>query len=117
MADPFESSSSRPLYNAIPVLEGADDAAVDIVDALPNPAQTTSPIVLELANDRPPDIVDVVPVPAPAFQFFRPKNPVLLAMWLAVRAVIWLFGAVCLMFGLAILAALPVIQFLSLGYL
>lgn len=29
----------------------------------------------------------------------------------------WLFGAVTLMVGLAVLAALPVVQFLSLGYL
>jgi hypothetical protein len=121
MTGPFDSSSSRPLYNAIPVLEGADDAAVDIVDALPVrnqiPLAEPAPIILLPADKQPIGIVDVVPVPAPAFQFFRPKNPVLLVMWFAVRVVIWLFGAVCLMFGLAILAALPVIQFLSLGYL
>jgi hypothetical protein len=36
----------------------------------------------------------------------------------AVAAVLeWLFGAVVLMVGLAVLAALPVLQFLSLGYL
>ncbi len=121
MAHPLDSNSSRRLYNAIPVLEGADDAAVDIVDALPIPNQIPSAVpasIVLLPADRPPiGIVDVVPVPAPTFQFFRPKNPVLLVMWFAVRAVIWLFGAVCLMFGLAVLAALPVIQFLSLGYL
>jgi len=121
MADPFDSNSSRPLYNAIPVLEGADDATVDIVDALPVRNQITlaepAPIILSPADKQSIGIVDAVPIPTSAFQFFRPKNPVLLVMWFAVRAVIWLFGAVCLMFGLAILAALPVIQFLSLGYL
>jgi hypothetical protein len=117
MANPFDSKSAPLLYNAIPVLEGADDPALDIVDALPLASHAPVPIVLLPEENPPAGIVDVVPVAAPAFQFFRPENPVLLAMWFTVRTVIWLFGAVCMMFGLAILAALPVIQFLSLGYL
>src|SRR5262245_1880968 len=47
----------------------------------------------------------------------REKNPVVLALWALGRGLEWLFGAAVLMVGLAALAALPVLQFLSLGYL
>jgi hypothetical protein len=96
MAASFDSDRSRPLYRAIPVLEVADDQAV-VVEVLP---------VVE-------------PPPRP-----RSRNLVALAFRFVARVVRvvgsvleWLFGALTLMIGLAVLAAVPVLQFLSLGYL
>jgi hypothetical protein len=112
MANPFDANSARPLYNAVPVLEGADDAPVDIMDAVP----PCDPIPLAAAAPQPIDVADVIPVRrAPLFS--RPKNPILLVLWVGTSTFVWLFGVVCLMGGLAFLAALPVLQFLSLGYL
>jgi hypothetical protein len=98
MADLIEPTPPPPLYRAIPVLEVADDppAASPILDVLP--------------AEAPPPV--------------RPANPVVLALRFIGRAVRlvgsaleWLFGAAVLTVGLAVLAALPVLQFLSLGYL
>jgi hypothetical protein len=63
----------------------------------------------------------LVEAPAPAG---LPRNPLLLPLQWARRALHavgsvleWLFGAGVLLVGLAVLAALPLLQFLSLGYL
>jgi hypothetical protein len=98
MADPFEVDPTRPIYRAIPVLEIADE-------------QTSA-------------IVDVLPVEQPAATSRRPRNPVRATLRLVLRGVRfagsvleWLFGCFALMVGLAVLAALPGLQLLSLGYL
>jgi hypothetical protein len=114
MATPFDSNAARPLYNAVPVLEPADNNAFAVLDAIPVPAQisvSTSNEPVEVAPlDESAEIADVLPAPV--------KRGIILRFILAIFwTVIWLFGAVSLMFGLAILAALPVLQFLSLGYL
>jgi hypothetical protein len=106
MADTFETNPISPLSHAVPVLELADPPPEVILDALP-------------AGTRPEPPLEVLPGDVP-----RPPNPVMAALrltWRCVRAVgsllEWLFGLAVLMVGLAVLAALPVLQFLSLGYL
>jgi hypothetical protein len=98
MAKPLPTMPTPPLYQAIPVLVAVDE--------------------------RPPDILDVLPAreaPPPVRQTRNPHWVVLRLVVGGVRAVgsmlEWLFGAMALMVGLAVLAALPVLQFLSLGYL
>jgi len=53
---------------------------------------------------------------APARRRFEPWSMIRAAARGVARAVEWLFGLVSLVLGLAMLAALPVLQFLSLGY-
>ncbi len=93
MADPFEARPGRPLYRAVPVLEPVGDRASVTADARP-------------AQRRPAR---------------NPFAPVFRLVALGVRTpaslLEWLFGAVTVLVGLAVLAALPVLQFLSLGYL
>ncbi len=109
MADIFDAHPNQPLYRAIPVLEAVDDPPHVILDALAAHAETSA-------------LLDVLPGDPPSLP--RPRNPVLRVfafIWRCVRAVgsmlEWLFGVAVLMIGLAVLAALPVFQFLSLGYL
>ena len=45
-----------------------------------------------------------------------PSLPARVARWIG-SAIEWLFGVVSLLVGLAVLASLPILQFLSLGYL
>jgi hypothetical protein len=105
MADLFDTPPSVPLYRPIPVLEVVDDPPAVILDALPA-AKADAPL-------------EVLPADAPPS-----RNPLVRALAFAWRCVQtagsmleWLFGVVVLMIGLAVLAALPVLQFLSLGYL
>jgi hypothetical protein len=95
MTDPFQAKPP-PLYRAIPVLE--------------------------MVEDPPAPALDVLPVREPPVAPSR--NPVVHLWRLAGRCpgaaasvLEWLFGALVLMVGLAVLAALPLLQFLSLGYL
>jgi hypothetical protein len=101
MSNIFETNSTMPLYQAIPVLELVEDPPVVLLDALPAPAEPTM-------------ILEVLPASAPS------RNPLVVA-WQGVRTigsmVEWLFGVGVLMVGLAVLAAVPLLQFLSLGYL
>jgi hypothetical protein len=91
--------------------------ADDILDALPVDAD--EPIWVE-----PDDAVDALPAAdegAPR----RPARQAPLTLWRAVGAALewvirlleWPFGVASLILGLAVLAALPVLGFLSLGYL
>ncbi len=89
MAEIFETNSEPPAYVVIPVLELADDPHYPAAHASASPHQySTNPFAL---------------------------------VWSFVRVIHslgeWLFGIAVLMIGLAVLAALPVLQFLSLGYL
>jgi hypothetical protein len=93
MADPAKPT---PLYSAVPVLELVGDPAAPVPEVLP--------------------VLEALPVsqpPAPV----RSRNPIAV-VWRFVASVVgWLFGAAVLMVGLAVLAALPLLQFLTLGYL
>ena len=91
MADLFDTLPTPPLYRAVPELEAVDEPPAAVLDALPVRARA---------------------------------NPVALPFRIVARGVRavgsgleWLFGAAALMVGLAVLAALPLLQFLSLGYL
>jgi hypothetical protein len=97
MAESSEVNPGRPLYRAVQVRNDADDPYAPLPEALP-------------VRDRPPAR--------------RRRHPVALVaagVGRGVRAVgsalEWLFGVAVLLVGLAVLAALPVLQFLSLGYL
>jgi hypothetical protein len=80
--------------------------AFDTRGAVAAPPALPSPLPARLRHDR-----EVVP---PAFpRSKRGPNEVQL-LFLGIE---WLFGLACLMGGLAVLASLPVLQFLSLGYM
>ncbi|HEY7153610.1 MAG TPA: hypothetical protein VH575_06605 [Gemmataceae bacterium] len=105
MADLFDTPPSVPLYRPIPVLEVVDDPPAVILDALPA-AKADTPLEV-LPADAPPSRNPLVRALAFAWRFVQAAGSMLE----------WLFGVVVLMVGLAVLAALPVLQFLSLGYL
>jgi hypothetical protein len=89
MAESFETSSTPPLYRAVPVLEIADEVVVPAASISNSPRRVS-------------------------------WNPFVL-LWRLLRclasALEWLFGAAVLLVALSILAALPGLQLLSLGYL
>ncbi|HEY7315643.1 MAG TPA: hypothetical protein VH643_40315 [Gemmataceae bacterium] len=106
MADTFDTNPTAPFSRAVPVLEPASVPPEVILDALP-------------AGARPEPLLEVLPGDGP-----RLSDPVARTFALAWRGVCtvgslleWLFGVAVLMVTLAALAALPVLQFLSLGYL
>src|SRR4051812_17896102 len=94
-----------------------------ILDALPVEAPRQTVLDAIPIDDSDEAVVDALPVltaqPSPrkgtrftrAIRFF---GVVIGAIWSGLE---WLFGAAVLLVGLAVLAALPVLQFLSLGYL
>ncbi len=89
MADIFETNSEPPAYRVIPVLELADDPLYPEVQPAGSTRQSVAnPLVLIRSCGR-----------------------------LIYSIGEWLFGVAVLMVGLSVLAALPVLQFLSLGYL
>jgi hypothetical protein len=105
-----------PGYRVVPVLD-ALPAEPAVLDAQPAEPAVLDPIpVSELVLDP----VLVPPIPP---RWYEASPPVV--VWRLIRFVVvgialmieWLFGATVLTIGLAILAALPVLQFLSLGYL
>lgn len=65
------------------------------------------------------DELEVVEAPAPAVRRRRslPRRLTGAVFWSIGSAAEWAFGAVSLVVGLSVLAALPILQFLSLGYL
>ncbi|HKB02845.1 MAG TPA: hypothetical protein VKD90_11540, partial [Gemmataceae bacterium] len=82
------------------------------------------PAVRLAVTERPPADTPRPPVPPPLPErvYLRPRpdsSPVTFIDFLrGIGLVIeWLFGFVSLIGGLAVLAAIPVLQFLSLGYL
>jgi hypothetical protein len=96
MTDPLQADSRRPLYAAIPILEEV----------------------------RPDSILEAIPLPSPMTTPPASRGLTKATAGAIGRAIValgsvleWLFGAAALMVGLAVLAALPLLQFLSLGYL
>ncbi len=112
---PFETGSMPPPHPTQRILDAlpADEPVVlpPILVALPALPPLREPIQLDppadLAPSRPRSRNPIVRL----FQFFRRVLRTIASM------LEWLFGALVLMIGLAVLAALPVLQFLSLGYL
>jgi hypothetical protein len=98
MADRFQVDPNQPIYSAIPVLEIAEDPPVEVH-------------VLQPVEQRP------APVTRPRSAIRRCLQLVGFGIWRVASAIEWVFGALTLMGGLAALAALPILQFLSLGYL
>jgi hypothetical protein len=96
MADPFHLDPTRPVYSAIPILEEERSSA--IVDVLP-------------VEEVPPWVEPVRSAPGAVF------GSVGRLLGIVGSILEWVFGAATLTIGLAVLAALPVLQFLSLGYL
>jgi hypothetical protein len=107
MVEPRKSDRVRPFLEPVPVLEAVDEEPVDVV----------------AVADAPAAVLDALPVSEPP-TVQRPRGVARSAFHLLGRCLratfwtaTWLFGAASLMVGLAVLAALPVLQFLSLGYL
>src|SRR5438105_15712878 len=90
-------------------------ASVDTADALPSVLPAEDVLVVLPAEDFPsavPALEEVLPGSP------RPSRSVLGRVWHgACSACEWLFGAATLVVGLAVLAAVPILQFLTLGYL
>jgi hypothetical protein len=119
MPDPFEKTTMPPR-----------SAASAILDALPAEERADSGAMLvALPADSPP-VLEPILVALPADRLFatppeQPTSNPVVRLYRLVRRVVrgiasimeWLFGAMVLMVGLAVLAALPLFQFLSLGYL
>ena len=89
MAELFETNSEPPVYRVIPVLELAEDP----LDPVIQPSGST---LKSVANP---------------LVLIRPCVRIIFSIGE------WLFGFAVLMIGLSVLAAMPVLQFLSLGYL
>jgi hypothetical protein len=117
MSDPsqpiLKSRRAAPLLEALPADEPRPEP---LLTALP-----ADPVTVEPLDFEEPAVVEPI---APPRSISRADNPVLALVWFCARipracalAVVWLFGAAVLMIGLAMLAAVPVLQFLSLGYL
>jgi hypothetical protein len=85
-------------FRAVPILETADAPQV----AEPAPPSTVEPVAPTL---------EALPAASP-----RPDFPTRVFRSIT-RTIVFLFGALVLTGGLAILAAIPVAQFLSLGYM
>jgi hypothetical protein len=102
---PKSSRSAAPILEALPADE---PRRLPILEALP----ADEPLTVEPVEA--PPLLDALPVSS------RPARsiPLIFApLWFFGRPVVWLFGAAVLVVGLAMLAALPILQFLSLGYL
>jgi len=79
--------------------------AIRVLDALP---ATPPVLVAEEAG-----VPAVLPVSRPLFL----KDPFGWVWWMIGSTVEWCFGAFALILGLSVLAAVPIVQFLTLGYL
>ncbi len=91
MADPFQAEPP-PLYRALPVPELAEVPLLSLRDPAPAVRGAFNPVrTLGQLTRR--------------------------VLRVAALGLEWLFGVLVLMVGLAVLAALPLVQFLSLGYL
>ncbi len=84
-------------------IDGADEADPEVILA----AVARPPVRVEAAKPTPPEAPPEPP---------RRALPIRVAVWLASVAE-WCFGLVCMMVGLAFLASIPILQFISLGYL
>jgi hypothetical protein len=112
--------------------QSADEKPQPVLEALPADLPVAE-FVVEMMPPEPPEppldailvaVPAIPPPPPPLPPLPRETNPIVLAwrfFWWIVGTIgsilEWLFGAAVLMIGLAALAALPVLQFLSLGYL
>jgi hypothetical protein len=89
------------------------------MNAIP-PNDEEPPFVILLADEHPSEAIPVVQLvePAVAARFQRADSSSVLRVlgWIA-AAWEWLFGTLVLLLALAVLAAIPVVQLLSFGYL
>jgi hypothetical protein len=101
------SRSAEPLLAEVVEVVEAELVAEEVV-----PLSTPPPVLLAEPVDVP---TEVVPLAAPVRRTFW---GVLGRCWRGLASACeWLFGTATLIIGLAVLAALPVLQFLALGYL
>jgi len=92
-----------PSSRSIPTLEFAEN--IPTLESVSTAAPAAVLPITELS------VADLVPAPARVRRSFHD------IVWALLSVPEWLFGMVCLFIGLAALAALPIFQFLSLGYL
>jgi hypothetical protein len=108
MADHSDTNLAPSPYRDLPVLDALPAEELSslgpILDALPAVAPAKPPPLPPMHSEK-------VGLPRRAFRLVR-------GVIRGIGSVLeWLFGAAVLMVGLAVLAALPLLQFLSLGYL
>ena len=102
MADPSDTNR-LPLYRAVQILDALP------VETVPPPLAYDAIVVEEPARRA---------TPPPLSTDFSPRVGFVRRTYRGVASLLeWLFGAASLVVGLAVLAALPLLQFLSLGYL
>ena len=110
MTHPSDIDSRQPLYRALPILDVVEAAPLDVVEEAPAD-------VIEVAPP-PPFVLPVESTEPPLVELASPRRSVPFRVHYAIFAVIeWLCGGATLMIGLAILAAIPILNLLSLGYL
>lgn len=95
------SSDANRVLDAVPI-------GPPVIDAVP--ADSGVLVAVPAPRERPAEVLTVVP-DAPKRSFLD------LVAYGVPAALEWLFGLVCVVFGLGILAAVPLLQILSLGYM
>src|SRR5260370_3721391 len=109
MPHPTDTNPRRPLYQAVPIVGLAEDVPLDVMEeAAPEVSAVEPAIALAIPVDVEEPLVELAAPP-----HSLPVR-VLRSIWLGVVGV---FGVGVLLLGLAALAAIPVLNLLSLGYL
>lgn len=106
MSHPADTNPQRRMPRANPKGDRTPEEPLEVAEAIHDPALLT---VLP-ANAA-------TPFTRPSLAALRKRSLFASWMWAIGSVVEWLFGVAVLFVGLAVLAALPLLQFLSLGYL
>jgi len=105
MSQRTELEPTFPSYRVVPILDAADAPVIPrVLDAEPPDA-----LPVPVAVEYPLDVLPATPA--------ANDDAIERIFWGLVGLPEWLFGVAALMLGLAIVAAIPILQFLSLGYL
>ncbi|MBL8797184.1 MAG: DUF4013 domain-containing protein [Planctomycetia bacterium] len=118
-ASPTPRSVVPPAKPAYPVARPAPILDVIAVAPPPRPPVLDAIHLPDVLPVAPPAVVEETGLPAvlPVSQPLFLKDPFGWIWWMIGSTVEWCFGAFALVLGLSILAAVPVAQFLTLGYL
>jgi hypothetical protein len=85
-------------------------------DSLPRPSRTTAALPI-VPIDDPPDVLPVEPAAVDVLPARSGLRETLMPFYWMYAAVEWAFGVLCLIVALAVLSVIPIVQFVSLGYL
>ena len=113
MSFPTETNPMRTLGRAIPILDVVELTPLNVVELAPLDVVERAPdpeMLVALPADAASELLTVTAAP--------PPWPVVVRCMAAVYLMMeWLVGIATLAVGLAVLAAIPILNFLSLGYL